>query len=237
MSLVRWVMRLILDTPLLFWAAVVANGMGVILGGWLWYGWQIAAAPFWAWLFIPDCPLAALLGTIGLFAVRAGRRWPWFYALSAFACIKYGIWTLAFWLRYWTEGGPIDAVGLLMFVTHIGLICMGVLFIPYMEGLAIWKRATVIGWFTLSIFVDYGLSNYALSTFGTAFHPALPTLVPASFALMVAMGVTIVASIALLLLPKQLEVPQPRAGQSAVAQTQARATQRVRHGSHYAVYY
>jgi uncharacterized membrane protein YpjA len=203
LKLLRWVMRLILDTPLLFWSAIVANSLGVVLGGWLWYGWQIAAAPWWAWLFIPDCPLAALLGTIGLFAVRAGKRWPWFYAFTAFACVKYGLWTLAFWLRYWTEGGPIDALGVLMFVTHCGLICMGLLFIPFIEELALWKRGTVIAWFALSIFVDYGLIDYGLRTFGTAFHPALPTVVPASFAFTVATVLTVVLSIGLLLLPQR----------------------------------
>jgi uncharacterized membrane protein YpjA len=208
LGLLRGIMRLILDTPLLFWAAIVANTLGVVLGAWLWYGWQIAASPWWAWLFIPDCPLAALLGTIGLFAVRDGRRWPWFYALTTFACVKYGIWTLAFWLRYWTAGGPVDAIGLLMFVTHGGLICMGLLFLPYIGGLALWKRGTVIAWFALSIFVDYGLIDFALRSYGTAFYPALPTLVPVSFAFAVATIVTILLSSSLLL-PLKHSIQEP----------------------------
>ncbi len=42
-----------------------------------WYGYVMAdpATPWWAWAFIPDCPLFGLLGGLGLLMVTAQRYW------------------------------------------------------------------------------------------------------------------------------------------------------------------
>lgn len=173
--LLNWLLQFILKNPLIFWTCVVANVLGTVVGGVWWYGPLLAAAPFWALPFIPDCPLGSLLGTVALFGMRAQRRWGFFYALTAFWCMKYGLWTQVFWLRFWADGGPIEPVGLLMFVTHIGLFCEGLLFVPHIAPLALPKRLAVIGWFALSIGVDYGLRNYALRAYGFPFHPPMPT--------------------------------------------------------------
>jgi uncharacterized membrane protein YpjA len=123
--LTHWLFEFILRTPIIFWCCVVANLIGAVWGAAVWYGPMLAASPLWAWPFIPDCPLAAFLGTIALFGMRAGRRWTLFYTLTAFACIHYGIWTLVFWLRQWTGSGVIDPFEMVLFVTHIGLLCEG----------------------------------------------------------------------------------------------------------------
>ena len=65
-QLLRWTLNTILRNPLLFWAAVIANLLGTVIGGAVWYGPMILSSPIWALPFIPDCPLAALLGTIAL---------------------------------------------------------------------------------------------------------------------------------------------------------------------------
>lgn len=200
-GLLRWTLALINRYPLLFWACMAANLIGVVVGGWFWYGPLLVAAPLWAVPFIPDCPLAALLATIALLGLRYGRSWGWFHALAAFSCIKYGLWTMAFWLRHWSGGGQIEVIGVTMFITHIGLFCEGLLLLPHIAPLAFWKRLAVIGVFVLSVYVDYGLVGYAVRTFGFPFYPPLTEQVPMLFAFQVAAGLTALLGLGLLALP------------------------------------
>jgi uncharacterized membrane protein YpjA len=170
---------------------MVANMLGAVIGGVVWYGPQLAAAPIWAYPFIPDCPLAAFVATIALIAIRSGRRWPLFNGLVAFGCMKYGLWTLAFWSRHWFAGGEIEPISVGLFVTHMGLFSEGLLIALYALPLNLPRRMAVIGWYVLSIFVDYA--------FG--FHPPLTEFVPVEYVFWVATGLTTVLGVALLALP------------------------------------
>jgi uncharacterized membrane protein YpjA len=201
-SLLRAVMEFILRHAIIFWACVVANLLGVVIGGWFWYGDMLMASPVWAWFFIPDCPLAALLGTIGLFGLRYGRRWNFFYAVVAFAGMKYGVWTVAYWLSAWSIAGLspdplVLGVEVMLFVTHIGLFIAGLLFVPSIAPLSAGARVGVIGIFVASILVDYGLG----------YHPPLGP-VPEPFALAVALVMTFVLASGLMFLPNTR--PRPR---------------------------
>ncbi len=202
LKLLRWTLDLILRNPLIFWTCVITNLTGAVYGTFWWYGPMLAQSPLWAYPFIPDCPLAAAGGTVALLGLRAGKRWPFVYALVAFACIKYGLWTLAFWSRHWIGSGEILPIQVMLFVSHMGLLAEGLLFVPRIGSLSLPKRWWVIAWFTVSVFVDYVLN----------FHPPLGgTVVERDFVFTVAAGVTIVLSAALLLLPRRVErtVPQP----------------------------
>jgi uncharacterized membrane protein YpjA len=202
LGLLDWTLRFILRYPLIFWACMAANVVGVVWGGWIWYGPQLAAAPLWAWLFIPDCPAAALYATLALLGLYYGRNWGWFNAFSAFACIKYGLWTLAFWLRHWAAVGFVDGywpMELMLFVAHIGLTCEGLLLATRIGRLGLPVRLAVLGWFVLSIFVDYGLGH----------HPPLTYAVPVGYVLTVAVVLTMVLGLALLLLPQRLAMARP----------------------------
>jgi len=189
--LITWTLDLILKNPLIFWACMLANTVGVVWGGWVWYGPMLAQSPAWAWLFIPDCPLAALWATVAFVGLRYGRRWGWFNAFAAFACIKYGLWTVAFWLRHWSEAGlvpgawPMEAM---LFVAHIGLTCEGILLATRIGPMSLPARLSVIGWYALSIAVDYGLG----------FHPPLTYAVPEAYVLWLAAGLTALLGLALL---------------------------------------
>jgi uncharacterized membrane protein YpjA len=196
-SWLRWTMDSILRWPLLFWGCVIANLVGTVFGVIVWYGPMLQASPLWTFPFIPDCPLAALLGSIGLLALRGRRRWSFFYALVAFACIKYGVWTVAYWLREWSVGGFYgDPMEVVLFITHIGLLIEGLLFVPHIGPLSPVGRAGVIGWFALSIYVDYGLG----------FHPPLGA-VTVTFAATTAIVMTLLCGVGLLLLPYRESPP------------------------------
>ncbi|MGB9751789.1 DUF1405 domain-containing protein [Roseiflexus castenholzii] len=195
--LLHWLFDFILRTPIIFWICVIANLIGAVWGAAVWYGPMLAASPLWAWLFIPDCPLAAFLGTIALFGMRAGRRWSFFYALTAFACIHYGIWTLAFWLRQWTGAGVIDPFEVVLFVTHIGLLCEGILFATRLGEVTVLQRVAVVGWFVLAFGVDYGLG----------YHPPLASHVTFDFIMWLTVALTGGLSIAMLALPRRAAQP------------------------------
>lgn len=205
-QLLRWVLNIILRNPLIFWACVVANLLGAVIGGVVWYGPMILSSPLWALPFIPDCPLAALLGTIALFGLRSGRPWRWYYALAAFFCIKYGLWTIAFWLRQWTGSGVILPVEAMLFVTHIGLLCEGLLLVPHIGDLPLSRRMWVVAWFALSVFVDYGLG----------FHPPLASHVSRDFIFWLASILTAAIGAGLLLLPRRATQPAAAAAAAPV---------------------
>lgn len=209
LRLIDWVLELILKNPLIFWTCMALNAVGVVWGGWVWYGPQLAASPLWAWPFIPDCPQAALLATVAFFGLRSGRRWGWFNAFAAFACIKYGLWTVAFWLRHWSEAGlvpgywPMEAM---LFVAHLGLTCEGLLLATRIGPIGLPARLAVTGWYALSIVVDYLVPHVP------PFHPPATWAVPVSFMLWVAVALTAALGAALLLLPARIPlrgVPEP----------------------------
>lgn len=200
--LVRSTLDLILKYPLLFWSCFSANLIGAVVGGLFWYGPMLWNSPFWALPFIPDCPLAALLGSIALYGLYRGRKWGWFNTFAAFACMKYGVWTMGFWLRHWTAGGEIEPVGVIMFITHIGLFCEGTLLVPHIGPLPMRQRLAVSGWYFLSIYVDYGLANYARRMWGYPFYPPLSPQVPVSYAFWLALLCTTLLTLGLLLLPR-----------------------------------
>lgn len=198
LRLLDWVLNLILKHPLIFWACMAANLVGVVWGGWFWYGPQLAQSPVWAWLFIPDCPLAALWATVAFLGLRYGRSWGWFNAFAAFACLKYGLWTIAFWLRHWSEAGlvpgywPLEAM---LFVSHIGLTCEGILLATRIGPISLPARLTVVGWYALSIVIDYGVRLPGVPPF----HPPLTYAVPFTFVLWTAVALTGALAAALLL--------------------------------------
>lgn len=193
-KLLRWTLDLILRNPLIFWACVITNLVGAVYGTFWWYGPMLAQSPLWAYPFIPDCPLAAAGGTVVVLALRAGKRWPFVYALVSFACIKYGFWTLAFWTRHWVGSGEILPIQVMLFVSHMGLIAEGVLFALRIGALSLPKRWWVSAWFALSVYVDYGLG----------YHPPLGgTVVTRDFAFAVAALLTFVLSAGLLALPRR----------------------------------
>ncbi len=195
-TLLRRTLDFILDNPPIFWACVVANLLGAVVGTIFWYGPMLLASPLWAYPFIPDCPLAAALGTVALLGINAKRQWGFFYAFAAFACIKYGLWTVAYWLQAWSVGGFFwNPIEIMLFVTHIGLFIEGLLLVTRIGDLGVLKRLAVIGWFVLSIGVDYG--PYFL---GLGFHPPLGP-VAESFAFRVALVLTVIISMGLLSLP------------------------------------
>jgi hypothetical protein len=80
---------------------------------------------------------------------------------------------------------------LMLFVAHIGLTCEGILLATRIGPLGLPARLAIVGWYALSIFVDYGLG----------YHPPLTYAVPWGYVLGLAVALTAALGAALLLLP------------------------------------
>ncbi|MCS7054798.1 MAG: DUF1405 domain-containing protein [Thermoflexales bacterium] len=177
----RWIRGLsdwVIRTPATAWLAFGACVFAFVFGTLGWYGafFGEVNAPWWAYPFIPDCPLAALMFGIALVLMHLNRTSNLINQLAAVFCIKYGVWTMSFWALYWLYTGEVELSGLfsgpVMFVTHLGLTIMGLLLLQYVRPGA---RDTLIafGWFILSDVVDYApIAVGRLGGYG--YYPPLP---------------------------------------------------------------
>ena len=107
------------------WVVALADLAGAIAGYTYWYGSTILASPWYYWIFVPDCPIAATLMGAALIAYLMGRRWQILGLLAAGTCIKYGLWTVVSWGAEFVNGGPADLEGVSMSVTHFLLLVQG----------------------------------------------------------------------------------------------------------------
>ena len=153
----------ILAVPLIFWAVMLIDFLGFSIGTVIWYGPQLLNAPWWAWAFIPDCPLAALYGMIAYYQFRSQKKPDWLAPLAAVSCIKYGIWTVLFWGTKWAATGEYLPIEIGLVVVHLALAGQGILLLPTFTQIRLRTRLLAIGWLVASVVVDYGYGH----------HPAL----------------------------------------------------------------
>jgi len=165
------------ERPGAAWTIIVLNFIGFVGGTILWYGDHFlgrAAGKWYLWPFIPDCPGFAFLFIIAFLGLRWGRDWRLFNTITAYGLIKYGVWTVLYWIAYWSRGGPVEPLGMTMFISHLGMIGEG-LYVSYriespvglgpserQGGLRPRDVLMAFGWFLLSDYVDYGLGQYPM---------------------------------------------------------------------------
>ncbi len=164
---IYWRMRdLALYRPLAIFI-ILCNLAGSLWGFISWYGRTLLQTPWYMWVFVPDCPLYALLFVIPLTLILLRRSRPWINALVAVGLIKYGIWTVFYWVVYWSRTADFNFMSVAMTLTHTGMILEGLLLLSFLR--MDWPTAlTVSGWFLLNDWVDYGLD----------YHPSIPWQVP-----------------------------------------------------------
>lgn len=158
----------------LAWTIISLNLIGFIVGTVYWYGPHFmvgknglgAPSPL-LWVFIPDCPLFAFLFVLAYIGLRRHKDWNWFYAVTAIGLIKYGVWTVTFWLTYWGVGAPITLEGVIMTVAHLGMITQGIFLLTQFRA-EMRHVLVALAWFVLSDFVDYRLGEYPF------FYPSVP---------------------------------------------------------------
>jgi len=174
MKFIRIVSDWVVHTPLLAYGLALANLLGFFIGTVFWYGdfFSTFKPPLWAYPFIPDCPLAAGVFAVALILLHRGKSNNLINQLAAVFNIKYGAWTMTFWLLYWSRTGDYNFVSLLMFVTHLGLTIEGLLILQYLHKPSLRDTLITLLWFVASDIVDY--APIAPGRDGYGWYPPLP---------------------------------------------------------------
>ncbi len=81
------------------WLVVFINFGGVIYG-WYYYEYQLLSSPIYLWIFIADCPNAALMVAIALILMLKNRKNDFVSFFASCNALKYGIWTCFVILLY-----------------------------------------------------------------------------------------------------------------------------------------
>lgn len=145
------------------WVVALADLGGAIAGYSYWYGSTILESPWYYWIFVPDCPLAATLMGVALLAYHFGRRWDLLGVVAAAVSIKYGLWTVVSWVTEFSRGGPLSLEGTSMALAHFVLLAQGLLLL----GLLSYRLLSVV---SASLFlVGNDLADYVADQ-----YPRLP---------------------------------------------------------------
>jgi uncharacterized membrane protein YpjA len=163
--------RAFVMTPWVTGALIAINVVAGVVGTIYWYGGDLLRTPWWAMVFVPDCPLFSALFAVALIGLRMGKRWTWFNAITAAGCIKYGVWTITVWTLFWRAGNPLTAESAIMTLSHVGLLSEGIVLMGFLPELRPGHVLITAAWFFLSDWVDYGLG----------FHPRMASGVSLEF--------------------------------------------------------
>jgi len=148
---------------LLLFLLIAGNIFGAIFGFTWWYGSQLLNSPWYLWLIVAPCPLYAALFVVCISIILLKFHLKNFFIqlllfLSGVGMIKYGIWTVFFWLSY-----PSARVTLPMYMIawlvggHAVMVLESALIIPKIN---IKKYGAIfliisLAWFFLNDFVLY----------------------------------------------------------------------------------
>lgn len=144
------------DYPLIESGLVMINLIGFVVGTLYWYGPQIATTPAWLWPWLVDSPLSVLSFAAALPLVRRGKG-PirgWLATWALFSTVKYGLWTIIFWLLWWRSTGILTLESVAMTATHAAMVMMGISLLLFFRPTHA-QALGVTGWFALNDYLDY----------------------------------------------------------------------------------
>jgi len=125
------------------------------------YGSQLSNINPLLWIFVIDCPLAALIFAIFMFTLLINKEQEWITQLSIMTGLKYGLWTLIALLpNLEFYGNSINFWALV--ASHLALLTENLFFIKKLKL----SKASIIAIIFLAL---NDLSDYLLGT-----HPLLP---------------------------------------------------------------
>lgn len=135
---------------------VLANLIGAYFGFFVYYANQLAITTLLLWVFVPDCPLAALLMAAALALVWAGKGGNFFPFLAAAYALKYGIWTVSVILYFnqYFFAPEYLALYATMLVMHVGMAAEAFAFVGKIR-VERWHLVAVLAWFLVNDLMDY----------------------------------------------------------------------------------
>lgn len=152
-----WIRRLY-AVPLIEWGLVVINFLGFLIGTIYWYGPQMAIVSPLLWPWLVDSPLSVLGFALALPLIRREQTPAneWLATWALFSNVKYGLWTVAFWLLWWRGPGSYTLESVTMTFTHAAMVVMGASLLLFYRP-RLWQVVTVAAWFIFNDYLDYWL--------------------------------------------------------------------------------
>jgi uncharacterized membrane protein YpjA len=153
--LTTWIQQLY-AVPMVEASLVLGNLLGFILGTLYWYGPQMAFTPPWLWPWLVDSPLSVLGFALALPLIRRrpARATELLATWAVFSNIKYGLWTVVFWLLWWQGPGSFTLESIIMTFTHAAMMGMGASLLLFYRP-SIWPIMVTALWFAFNDYLDY----------------------------------------------------------------------------------
>lgn len=136
---------------------VIINSIGFVIGTLYWYMPQMRTVPAVLWPWLVDSPLSTLGFAIALPLIRR-RPENWTAQMIAtwavISNVKYGLWTVLFWMLWWRGPGTFTLESVTMSFTHAAMVAMGLsLLLFYRPRIS---QVLIAGaWFALNDYLDY----------------------------------------------------------------------------------
>lgn len=111
------------------WVLLIVNILGTI-GGYVWYGGQLAMTRPLFYIFVPDSPTATLFFSIAIVGWLFGKHWRLIEALALITLVKYGLWAVVMNILAIIEIGSIGILGWMLVVSHFAMAVQAILYIP-----------------------------------------------------------------------------------------------------------
>ncbi len=135
------------------WILLVVNVLGTI-GGYIWYGSQLADTKPIFRIFVPDSPTATLFFSIAIIFWLFGKHFRLIEALALITLVKYGLWAVVMNLLALQHLGSIGYDGWMLVISHFAMAVQGVLYIPKYKFRLI--HVAIAGAWTLhDVIIDY----------------------------------------------------------------------------------
>lgn len=137
-------------------ALAVINILGSIYG-YYWYSNQLLNTPLYFWPVVPDSPLATTFFGFAMVAALMGWRFAPLQAVAFTTCIKYGFWAVALNTHNWIFYGAFDAIGLMLWLSHLGMVVQGVWFLRKTR-MPLYASMIAVLWMVFNDAMDYVLN-------------------------------------------------------------------------------
>ena len=133
---------------------IMGNMIGVLFGFTYWYGAQLLENPIYLWPLIPVSPLYAGLFVIALvWLLQKKQVSNLFLFVTSTGLIKYGIWTIFFWLTA-KDTGLHWLMIVWLVVSHLFMAFEALILMNYTKQ-KVWMIPVTIGWFFANDYVHY----------------------------------------------------------------------------------
>ena len=146
-------MRFVLPNWLIV-LVIIGNSIGVLFGFTYWYGTQLLENPIYLWPLIPVSPLYAGLFVVGLVLLLQKKRLSdLFLFITSTGLIKYGIWTIFFWLTA-KDTGLHWLMIVWLVLSHLCMALEAFVLMSYTKQKG-WMIPITIIWFFANDYVHY----------------------------------------------------------------------------------